>query len=155
MAPPRVQLPYQASWTTTAAPPTVFPGDCGVLDPLPAFGIVGEGSGTYIGEATFVSISTVDDGPEPDVQKACAIITADNGDKLYVEIVGTATTEFPIIFFSGVENFTGGTGRFRDASGSVTYEGTFDILAGTGQLTERGLIELQQGQGREREAVIQ
>jgi len=40
----------------------------------------------------------------------------------------------------GVESFTGGTGRFAEASGMASVEGTASVATNVGQFTSRGRI---------------
>ena len=53
-----------------------------------------------------------------------SVYTAANGDELFATVAGTgAFTATGEVVFSGVETYTGGTGRFADASGSATIAG--------------------------------
>jgi hypothetical protein len=66
--------------------------------------------------------------------------TAANGDQLFATWTGTSTSVGPDIMFSGPEAFTGGTGRFADASGSAWVSGTASFVTNTGQFTTEGTI---------------
>jgi hypothetical protein len=70
-----------------------------------------------------------------------AVYTAANGDELHSSFVGTGTIDQSGgVTFSGTETFSGGTGRFDGASGSMTDVGTASLVTGTGQLTGDGSI---------------
>ena len=70
-----------------------------------------------------------------------AVYTAANGDELHSSFVGTGTIDpSGSVTFSGTETFSGGTGRFHGALGSMTDVGTASLVTGTGQLTGDGSI---------------
>ena len=48
------------------------------------------------------------------------VFTAANGDQLFMDVIGLPTTTASI---SGTYAFTGGTGRFRNASGGADFVG--------------------------------
>jgi len=103
----------------------------------------GVGEATHLGPSTIVFITASEPGGAG-VERAstgCGVITADNGDLLFVEFRGTFTVgPFPFITGSGTTEFVGGTGRFSTATGSGTYEFINDVIARTGQLTQVGTI---------------
>jgi hypothetical protein len=69
------------------------------------------------------------------------VYTAANGDELHSSFVGTGTIDpSGSVTFSGTETFSGGTGRFHGALGSMTDVGTASLVTGTGQLTGDGSI---------------
>jgi hypothetical protein len=67
---------------------------------------------------------------------------AANGDQLYAVFVGGGTIDLVTgdVTFSGKETFNGGTGRFADASGSDSLEGSASTVANTGEFTVRGTL---------------
>ncbi len=73
-----------------------------------------------------------------------AVSIAANGDKLFSTFVGTGFfTSATGVTFSGVETYTGGTGRFENASGSSTLAGTATFTAptsGVGQFSGHGTL---------------
>ena len=72
-----------------------------------------------------------------------AVYTAANGDQLFANFVGTGILTPPTATFSGTETYTGGTGRFSDAAGSVALEGSAlftSPIAGTGEYATKGAI---------------
>jgi hypothetical protein len=68
------------------------------------------------------------------------IYTAANGDQLFSEWSGTSTSTGPDIAFSGPATFSGGTGRFVNASGSAFISGTASFVTSTGQFTQDGTL---------------
>jgi hypothetical protein len=68
--------------------------------------------------------------------------TAANGDTLESTQVGTGTIDLVTgaVHFTLTETFTGGTGRFADASGSSALEGDASIFTNLGFFTVSGEI---------------
>ena len=81
-------------------------------------------------------------GPTTQVASNTTVYTAANGDQLFATWTGTSTLDPATltVAFSGPETYTGGTGRFADASGSAFVSGTAELLAGTGRFTSEGTI---------------
>jgi hypothetical protein len=74
---------------------------------------------------------------------------AANGDELGVGFSGTAVLSFTdptnaTVTFQGIQEFSGGTGRFEDATGTAQLAGTTALNlitgAGTGELTFDGAL---------------
>ena len=67
---------------------------------------------------------------------------AANGDVLYADFAGTADINVVTgdVVFQGIERFTGGTGRFADASGRSFLEGTASNVTNIGEYTSVGRI---------------
>src|SRR5215831_10179179 len=67
---------------------------------------------------------------------------AANGDLLYAVFVGGGALDLVTgdVTFSGKEIFNGGTGRFADASGGDTLEGSASNANSTGEFTVRGTL---------------
>src|SRR5262249_16067768 len=62
-----------------------------------------------------------------------AVYTAANGDELFANFVGIGTFTAPTsVSFSGTATYVGGTGRFADASGSATLNGTAQFTSAIG-----------------------
>ena len=78
----------------------------------------GEGQATYLGR--FTRLSHVVVHPEDGSAEGTIVFTAANGDQLFMDVVGLPTTTASI---SGTYTFTGGTGRFRNASGGAEFVG--------------------------------
>jgi hypothetical protein len=71
--------------------------------------------------------------------------TAANGDKLYAThsgISGVPDAQGNVTF-SGEYIFTGGTGKFKGASGSAEFTGTASLATNKGEFSLRGKIKLK------------
>ncbi len=111
-------VPFKAEFTVT---PEV------VQNPAPGTPLIhhlsGTGTGSPIGKATYDSYVTIDVfGPHPNVGTANATITAANGDQILMKQTGIisgpdANGETRVALTGTI---TGGTGRFADATGTVT-----------------------------------
>jgi len=78
----------------------------------------GQGQATHLGRFTRlgkVVIHTEDGSVEGTV-----VFTAANGDQLFMDVIGLPSTTASI---SGTYTFTGGTGRFGNASGGADFVG--------------------------------
>ena len=130
--------PFKGQWLTTFAFPG--PGTPG-CDGDPATGILvieGGGVATHLGRNTFVADSEAGLG----TQCGHTVVTAADGDELEFDFEGGLTLPDPDlnIEFFGTWTITGGTGRFSDAEGHGTYEGTANLLSGEGELRQVGTI---------------
>lgn len=73
--------------------------------------------------------------------EADVVLTSANGDELhfnYTSTIDASVLEELIIV--GNCNITGGTGRFANASGSLTYNGTHNVFSSTGTVIFDGVI---------------
>ncbi len=61
-----------------------------------------------------------------------SVYTAANGDQLFSHFVGSAVPTATGLALSGVETYTGGTGRFDDAEGRSSLIGTVTFTSATG-----------------------
>jgi hypothetical protein len=67
-------------------------------------------------------------GPGTLIASNSTVYTAANGDQLYSTFTGPGTADADGgIVFSGLETYTGGTGRFAGASGSSVISGTASV----------------------------
>ena len=74
-------------------------------------------------------------------QSGTRTFTAANGDELYASVQGTSAPVGPgLIGFSATFTFTGGTGRFANASGTATGEGVADQLTQSTSVQISGAI---------------
>ncbi len=72
------------------------------------------------------------------MQTGTRTFTAANGDELYATVAGTSAPIGPgLIGFSATFTFTGGTGRFANASGSAQGEGVAN------QVTQTTMVRLE------------
>jgi hypothetical protein len=66
--------------------------------------------------------------------------TAANGDQLFSTWTGTVTANGPDVIFSGPETYSGGTGRFTNASGSSFISGNGSFATRTAHFTMTGTL---------------
>lgn len=93
----------------------------------------GEGKSRPFGPFTLYATSQVDVSVYPFVQTTEWTMTFRNGDQLFGYAAGTATEDPPgTTQFQGELTWTGGTGIFASVSGTGTYGGTADTIAGIG-----------------------
>lgn len=112
--------------------------------PPPTINAIFEGHGKShpFGPFTMYSTSQIDVTVYPFHQETEYVFTYRNGDQLFGTSVGESIEDPPgSAAFWGTVEFTGGTGRFLNASGTGTYEGSADAEAGFGQFTMDGTIE--------------
>ena len=124
-----VTRPFLGHWETTFAN---FDPVGGTIE------ITGNGPATHLGLSTFFTVQPLFPGVPFD-----AVLTAANGDELhYVAIGDPGEVPPPDPFsFSGTLVFVpGGTGRFANATGSATFEGTASLVTMTGEVTYTGSI---------------
>jgi len=127
-------VPFRGTYTTVVSEAGFIPPSTVQLD------IWGEGSATYLGQSTWYSLSSVDINTGE--QWGSTAEVASNGDELHYDYLGGSGVDpdTGLTFFSGEWTVTGGTGRFANATGGGTYEGTADGTQGTGQITLIGQI---------------
>jgi len=122
--------------------PDCIPGPDGIVHVI----FPGVIEGDHIGNGTILTNSQVNFGCLPDslCQTGQGVITAANGDELRWEFAGRGDFVGPgpgDVAFTGEFWFLpGGTGRFENASGGGTYDGTADTIAGFGQFDLDGVI---------------
>jgi len=101
----------------------------------------GEGKSSPFGPFTLYAVSQVDVTVYPFNQVTDWTMTFRNGDQLFGHAEGTGTEDPPgTTQFQGELIWTGGTGIFAGASGSGTYGGTADAIAGIGNWGMEGVI---------------
>jgi hypothetical protein len=117
------ELPFSGNCETTFDPATF-------LRPPAVFSQTDTGSCrlTHLGLSDFFSLKEIDFAAG--TQKTTeAYFTAANGDILYATGDGFSSPGQPgTVHFNAVLTFSGGTGRFSSATGSVHVEGTADII---------------------------
>lgn len=105
----------------------------------------GTGKISHLGKSAVASSQTVDFTKPTPILFGTVEFTAANGDKLYA--THTGTTVFPdatgSATYSGDMTFTGGTGKFMGASGSVEFTGGANIPTGKGYFSLRGTLKLK------------
>lgn len=99
--------------------------------------ITGDCHLSHLGLTTTVGIETLGA-----VLNAVHTFTAANGDLLYTTTTGYATLkpDFSGVNFFNTETITGGTGRFANASGSATRNGSSNFSDGSGEWVIQGTL---------------
>ena len=101
----------------------------------------GGGNSHPFGPFELFSESVIDNSVYPFLQVTTYVFTFRNGDELHANSAGEGEADaFGNPIFYGDITFSGGTGRFSDATGTGTYSGTADIAAGTGHFEIDGQI---------------
>lgn len=96
----------------------------------------------HLGRTTASVQETATLGPTGAILTNTTVYTAANGDQLFVVYNATATLpdQNGVVSFSGTETVTGGTGRFADASGSLSRIGSVSVVTLSGQYETRGTL---------------
>jgi hypothetical protein len=128
-------VPFKIRYEATFEPPKVVslqPYVVSVVDQISGDGThLGQFTGSYPHFANFTDLTF----------RGTAVLTADNGDLLSIELGGTGAPTGPTTFavnFQGV--IAGGTGRFAGATGSVSGPGVVDLSALKVNAVLEGLI---------------
>ena len=108
-------LPFKGTYTTSSE----------ILQPAPFLQtrITGLGQASHLGKSSFVALSTLNLTTAPPFRLGgTATFTAANADEFYTTFIGTATPNGQgALNVSMSHTITGGTGRFKNATGS--FEG--------------------------------
>ena len=152
-----VSRPIEGQCTTTITflPPGAE-GQCAVFQPVPSafISISAECTVSHLGRTDVAAIQQlvflldgngmpVMIGGQPVVTslRNCSTLTAANGDTLLHTTTGVVAPAGPAeVSFTGPMTFTGGTGRFANASGSATFKGTASLATNTGAFTFEGTV---------------
>ena len=101
----------------------------------------GTGNATHLGQFTLSADFTVI--MSTGNATGTATWTAANGDQLRAIVAGHGDiVEFPTVTITETHTITGGTGRFANASGSLTIERSANILTGVSAGSLSGTISL-------------
>jgi hypothetical protein len=105
--------------------------------------VTGSGNGTHIG--LFTTVGKVFFSPDPNdptqiIPFGQAILTASNGDKLTF-VVADGSQSLITGVGTGHFNFIGGTGRFANATGAISYVVEQNFLTGAYTVTAVGTID--------------
>jgi len=102
----------------------------------------GTGTATHLGRYSIVAETTIDFAAR--TSTAQRILTAANGDALFVTVTAQATPNADGVTFNVVESatITGGTGRFAGATGTYTANCVSNQVTGTSTGTFEGTITL-------------
>ena len=109
--------------------------------------VVGSGQLSHMGRFTFTNdiTSFTLTGPDTFSLTLTAIIVAANGDEIYTTATGTGTLTPTGSETTLVSTITGGTGRFAEASGTITTAITSEILSTVGSTLTTADTEIHQG----------
>ena len=129
------QLPFKGS----------LEGDVTITPLAPPFVSVlveGTGRATHLGKFTFDFPHVVNRATMSGIGSYHFV--AANGDTLTADAMGQATLVAPgVLAIVETATITGGTGRFRGATGTFTVERLFDTVAGTTAGSFKGTIRLR------------
>ena len=142
-----VAVSLASSAVSAVAAETPFKGTISAVETsqLVSFPIIsvnreGTGTATYLGKYT--EHATLQVNVLTGSATGAATFTAANGDTLTASIVGQGTPTGPTTrSIVEVCTITGGTGRFADATGSLTLERTLDLTTGVSTGTLSGAID--------------
>jgi len=87
---------------------------------------------SHLGRATIYSVQDIQFATGTQVSVELTF-TAANGDVLRATNVGTSAPGGPGVTFQGVTTFTGGTGRFANATGEARIAGTANFVTNTAE----------------------
>jgi hypothetical protein len=99
--------------------------------------LAGRGNGTHLGAFT-IDLSFCGRGATLDGGRGTFVSA--NGDLLHFIFHGVSDQGFPVLHFTSFVTFSGGTGRFENATGTATVRGSFDVTTGSGPADWKGVI---------------
>ena len=104
--------------------------------------ITGVGQATHLGQNTFVANATVNfSTPPPFAIAGTATFTAANGDKFYTRFTGTSTPTGNGTSRGDIYHIVvGGTGRFENATGSLTGLALVNAASPTNTVSYTGTL---------------
>lgn len=105
--------------------------------------ITGVGQATHLGQNTFVANATVNfSTPPPFAIAGTATFTAANGDKFYTQFTGSTRPTGPGTSRGDINHtVVGGTGRFENATGSLTGIALVDAASPTNTVSYTGTLD--------------
>jgi hypothetical protein len=126
------ETPFKGTFSAVETDQLVFP--------ILSVNREGTGTATYLGKYTEHATLQVD--VRTGSATGAATFTAANGDTLTASVVGQGTPTGPTTrSIVEVYTITGGTGRFADATGTLTLERTLDLTTGVSTGTFSGAID--------------
>ena len=125
-------MPISGSYDTMVGPFTP-------IEPNTVYVVIKQqGSARPIGSFTGTIVQTVNFS-DFSLQALSTFITAD-GDVLRAVSTGFGEQSGTTVTFEGSFEFTGGTGKFRDARGTAHFTGSANLVTNIGHVEFRGLI---------------
>lgn len=102
--------------------------------------MLGTGNLTHLGKTTFCANENVSMATWTGVEEVT--FTAANGDKLDAHLTNVINPAgYPLLLIEGEGFFTGGTGRFKNAEGTLHYHATFHVENNKGEKYFTGKIK--------------
>jgi hypothetical protein len=99
----------------------------------------GTGTFSHLGRATYtLNFTFAPTGPTTIALSGTGTLVAANGDQVFATLTGTSTPPSlmpfvgEVVDFTVVSTITGGTGRFSDASGTLTSTGSQEVVSVVG-----------------------
>jgi hypothetical protein len=146
VSPTNARAPGLASLTRDASPARPISGSCDLtVTPLPSAPPIlhqtdtGTCDVSHLGRTAFAGVLELNLATL--TQHGERTLTAANGDILRIVSVGTSTPAGPgLVHFAATLTFVGGTGRFANATGEASAEGTANLVTSKTQMTFEGSI---------------
>ena len=130
---PAAAVPFKGSCVTTSTGAPIGPGKLHIL-------VNGECQFTHLGKTEFFADQIADIAGG--TLAGNNVFTAANGDQLYSTNSGPlAPPVSGVLTVGGNVTFTGGTGRFTNASGQGQFSGLVNVAAQTGANSWEGAIQ--------------
>jgi hypothetical protein len=110
--------------------------------------VAGSGQLSHIGRFTFTNdiTSLTITGPDTFSFTLTAVVVAANGDEIFTTATGTGTLTATGAESTLVSTITGGTGRFADASGTLTSRISSETISVVGPIVTQADTETHRGQ---------
>lgn len=127
-------VPFKGEYSTTNQP---LAGP-----PLVKQKVIGIGEATSLGNSMFTAFAAVNVAAPPPFQvSGTATFIAADGSEFYTEFTGTNTPKGDgTASISLTHRITGGTGRFKDASGTISANGYTILAEARGVISYEGTI---------------
>jgi hypothetical protein len=130
-------VPFKATIAISESIQPIGSGPCFLVGD-----ISGTGVATHLGKLTLVSRDCINPISETAFSffSNQLVLTVANGDQIFAAYCGTFTIEGTVGVITGGYQITGGTGRYAEATGAGTVQGTEDLNTGKGAIQLVGTI---------------